>query len=91
MTATPSFYPTMTRSWKSGTDGRVYMDDVKFLLRDARDQINLELRKLTRRVAAEIYAEVEQEVLEQYENFVELDISPAMIRLRMSEAIRDMG
>jgi len=66
------------------------MSDTKFLLRDARDQINLELRKVSRRLAAEIYAELEAEILEKHENFLHVQIDPDAIKDRLVKACRDL-
>lgn len=77
----------MTDQWEN-EGGAV--SDTKFLLRDARDQINLELRKVSRRISAEVYAEIEAEVLANNENFVNVRVDEKEIRRRLIEAIRGL-
>lgn len=66
------------------------MSETKFLLRDARDQINLELRKVCRRLSAEVYAELEAAILFAAEDNVQVVFQPDTIRERLKVAINEL-
>lgn len=66
------------------------MSETKFLLRDARDQINLELRKVSRRVSNRVYTELENAVLTFAEDDIQIDISSEAVRKRLVQAVKDL-